>query len=266
MVAAQSRPANSNRSSDGATELPPSPTEQEEDMLSHAPGTHRLDRRSFLVASAAAAAMLAAPRVLRAAQPFELPPLPYAENALDPVITTRTMSFHYGKHHRAYVENLNKLLADAPDLADLKLKELIRTSAGNPDRTGIFNNAAQAWNHTFYWHSMRPGGGGQPAGALKDKIDADLGGVPKFREAFAKAATTQFGSGWAWLVQDASGKIAVIKTDNAMNPMVAGSKPLLTIDVWEHAYYLDYQNRRADYVQAWLDKLANWDFAAENIG
>jgi Fe-Mn family superoxide dismutase len=234
-------------------------------MLSHAPGPQRLDRRSFLIATVAAAATLAAPRLLRAAQPFELPPLPYADNALDPVISARTMGFHYGKHHRAYVDNLNKALADSPDLAGLKLEELIKTSAGNPDRTAIFNNAAQAWNHTFYWHSMRPGGGGQPSGALEDKIDADLGGFAKFREAFAKAATTQFGSGWAWLVQQADGKLAVTKTDNAMNPLVAGSKPLLTIDVWEHAYYLDYQNRRADYVQAWLDKLANWEFAAGNL-
>jgi superoxide dismutase, Fe-Mn family len=235
-------------------------------MLSHVSGPQRLDRRSFLIATVAAAATLAAPRVLRAAQPFELPALPYADNALDPVISARTMGFHYGKHHRAYVDNLNKALADAPDLAGLKLEELIKTSAGNPDRTAIFNNAAQAWNHTFYWHSMRPGGGGQPSGALKDKIDADLGGFDKFREAFAKAATTQFGSGWAWLVQQADGKLAVTKTDNAMNPLVAGSKPLFTIDVWEHAYYLDYQNRRAGYVQAWLDKLANWDFAAGNLG
>jgi Fe-Mn family superoxide dismutase len=235
-------------------------------MLSHASGPQRLARRSFLIATVAAAATLAAPRVVRAAQPFALPPLPYAEGALDPVISARTMSFHYGKHHRAYVDNLSKALADAPDLAALKLEEIITASAGNADRTGIFNNAAQAWNHTFYWHSMRPKGGGEPTGKLKDKIDADLGGFAKFREAFAKAATTQFGSGWAWLAQQADGKLVVTKTDNAMNPLVAGSKPLLTIDVWEHAYYLDYQNRRADYVQAWLDKLANWEFAAGNLG
>ncbi|SUS06178.1 superoxide dismutase, Fe [Candidatus Defluviicoccus seviourii] len=224
-----------------------------------------MDRRAFLLGSLAAAAVIAAPRIGRAATPHELPALPYAETALEPVISSRTIGFHYGKHHKGYVDNLNKLLADAPDLAELPMPELIKTTTANPNRTAIFNNAAQVWNHTFYWHSMRPGGGGQPTGKLKEKIDSDLGGYDKFREEFKKAAMTQFGSGWAWLIVK-DGKLAITKTANAGTPVEQGLAALITIDVWEHAYYLDYQNRRADYVDAWLDKLVNWEFAAKNLG
>jgi len=224
-----------------------------------------MDRRAFLFGSLAAAAVIAAPRIGRGATPYELPALPYAETALEPVISSRTIGFHYGKHHKGYVDNLNKLLADAPDLAALPLPELIKTATANPNRTAVFNNAAQVWNHTFYWHSMRPGGGGQPTGKLKEKIDSDLGGYDKFREEFKKAAMTQFGSGWAWLIVK-DGKLAITKTANAGTPVEQGLGALITIDVWEHAYYLDYQNRRADYVDAWLDKLVNWEFAAKNLG
>jgi Fe-Mn family superoxide dismutase len=219
-----------------------------------------------MIATAAAAATMSAPRIVRGAKRYELPPLPYAENALEPVISGNTMSFHYGKHHAAYVDNLNKALDAAPDLADLSELDLMKASYANPNRVAIFNNLAQVWNHTFYWNSMRPGGGGQPSGALLDKINADLGGYDKFREAFKAAAMTQFGSGWAWLSLTKDGKLAVGKTPNADNPLVKGDTPLLTIDVWEHAYYLDYQNRRGDYVDAVIDRLLNWDFAAKNLG
>ena len=193
-----------------------------------------------------------------------LPPLPYADTALDPVISANTLSFHYGKHHKAYVDNLNKLLAGT-DLAKLSLEDLIKQTAGKTDKAGIFNNAAQIWNHTFYWHSMKPSGGGEPPTALKQLIDAAFGGLDACRKELATAATTQFGSGWAWLVLDA-GKLKVVKTSNAETPLTMGVKPLLTIDVWEHAYYLDYQNRRPDYANAVLDKLINWGFAADNLG
>lgn len=225
-----------------------------------------ITRRTLLAASAASFAVCVLPRHTQAAKTHDLPPLPYADDALAPVISATTIGFHYGKHHQGYVTNLNKLLGAAADLADLPLEDLIRTTAVNPNRTGLFNNAAQVWNHTFYWSSMRPGGGGQPSGKLKDKIGADFGGFDAFRTAFKTAAMTQFGSGWAWLVEKKDGKLAVTKTANADTPLVAGDKALITIDVWEHAYYLDYQNRRADYVDAWLDKLVNWDFAAANLG
>ncbi len=194
----------------------------------------------------------------------ELPPLPYADNALDPVISSNTLGFHHGKHHQAYVTNLNKLLEGQDELAALPLEELIKKTYGKPEHQGIFNNAAQVWNHTFYWHCMRPGGGGEPTGTLKERIQSDFGGVAEFKQAFKEAAVTQFGSGWAWLVEE-NGKLAVTKTPNAVNPLAEGRKALLTIDVWEHAYYLDYQNRRPDYVDAWLDKLINWEFATENL-
>ncbi len=193
-----------------------------------------------------------------------LPSLPYAENALDPVISANTLGFHYGKHHKAYVDNLNKLLAGT-DLASLSLEQVIAQSEGKADKAGIFNNAAQVWNHTFYWRSLRPAGGGAPPAKLKELIDAAFGGVDACKKELATAATTQFGSGWAWLVLDA-GKLKVVKTGNAETPLTKGVKPLLTIDVWEHAYYLDYQNRRPDYANAVLDKLINWGFAADNLG
>jgi Fe-Mn family superoxide dismutase len=196
--------------------------------------------------------------------PHSLPPLPYAENALDPVISANTLSFHYGKHHKAYVDNLNKLISGT-ELADSSLEEIIAATSGDADKAGIFNNAAQVWNHTFYWNSLSPRGGGEPPSDLKKKIDSSFGSLDACKKELATAATTQFGSGWAWLVQDGD-KLRVVKTGNADSPLTKGMKPLLTIDVWEHAYYLDYQNRRPDYVNAVLDKLINWDFAIRNCG
>jgi Fe-Mn family superoxide dismutase len=192
-----------------------------------------------------------------------LPALPYAQNALDPVISANTLGFHYGKHHKTYVDNLNKLIAGT-EFADLSLEQIVKATAGKPDQTAIFNNAAQTWNHTFYWKSMKPKGGGEPAADIKRLIETSFGSVESCKKELATAATAQFGSGWAWLVHD-GGKLKVVKTGNAETPLTGSSKPLLTIDVWEHAYYLDYQNRRADYVNALLEKLVNWEFAAENL-
>ncbi len=194
---------------------------------------------------------------------YVLAPLPYAHNALEPVISAHTLSFHYGKHHKAYVDNLNKLVADTP-LAGKSLEEIIKETAGQADKAGIFNNAAQVWNHMFYWHSLNPKGGGEPPAALKQKIEASFGSVDACKKEFANAAVTQFGSGWAWLVQEGD-KLAIAKTSNADSPITKNSRPLLTIDVWEHAYYPDYQNRRPDYVNTILDKLINWEFAAANL-
>jgi Fe-Mn family superoxide dismutase len=232
--------------------------------------TNVVDRRAFLATAGAAAAAVAAsklatPSIARAAAPHALPPLPYADTALQPTISSTTIGFHYGKHHAGYADNLNKMLDETKDLAPLSLEELIKTTAVNPARVGFYNNAAQVWNHTFYWNSMRSGGGGEPAGKLKERIDASFGGFDKFKAAFRAAALTQFGSGWAWLIVDGD-KLAVVKTPNADTPLVQGKKCLLVIDVWEHAYYLDYQNRRAAYVDAWLDKLVNWEFAEKNLG
>jgi Fe-Mn family superoxide dismutase len=233
------------------------------------PNTTNLDlinRRNFLLASAGAATLFIMngfPRPLQAATIHTLPPLPYPENSLAPVISPETIGFHYGKHHKGYVDNLNKLVTGT-ELADLSLEKIIAATAGQPEKTAIFNNAAQAWNHTFYWNSLKPNGGGEPPAVLKQKIEAAFGNVDACKKELANAATTQFGSGWAWLVQDGD-KLKVIKTGNADVPLIKGMKPLLTIDVWEHAYYLDYQNRRPDYVNAVLDKLINWGFAADNL-
>jgi Fe-Mn family superoxide dismutase len=193
-----------------------------------------------------------------------LPSLPYKDDALDPVISARTISFHYGKHHKGYVDNLNKLVAGTK-FANLPLEKIIAETTGKADKTAIFNNAAQAWNHAFYWRSLRPKGGGEPSAVLKQKIEASFGSLDACKKELATMAMAQFGSGWAWLVLDGD-KIRMVKTGNADTPMTTGLKPLLTIDVWEHAYYLDYQNQRAVYVDAVLDKLINWDFAAENLG
>ena len=190
------------------------------------------------------------------------PLCPYAENALEPVITANTIGFHYGKHHKGYVDNLNKLITGT-EYADLSLEKIITGTAGRPEKTAIFNNAAQTWNHTFYWNSMRPKGGGEPPAALKQRIEASFGSVDACKKELAGAAVSQFGSGWVWLVLE-DGKLKVVKTANADVPLTTGKKPLLTVDVWEHAYYLDYQNRRADYVSAVLDKLINWEFALQN--
>ena len=201
---------------------------------------------------------------IESASPHVLPPLPYAENALSPVISANTISFHYGKHHKGYVDNLNKLIAGT-EFVDLPLSTIITKTAGKADKSAIFNNAAQAWNHTFYWRSLQPNGSGQPPAVLLGKIEASFGNLDACKKELATAATAQFGSGWAWLVL-AGDKLKVVKTGNADVPMTTGVKPLLAIDVWEHAYYLDYQNRRPDYINAVLDKLINWDFAAESLG
>lgn len=195
---------------------------------------------------------------------FTLPTLPYTPDALEPHMSANTFSFHYNKHHQTYVTNLNNLIKDTP-LASASLEDIIKESAKDPAKVGIFNNAAQVWNHTFFWNCMKPNGGGAPTGELAKKIDADFGSFDAFKEAFKQAATTQFGSGWAWLVLEGD-KLKVTKTPNADLPMAHGQKALLTCDVWEHAYYLDYQNRRLDYVSVFLDNLANWDFAAKNFG
>jgi len=195
---------------------------------------------------------------------FTLPPLPYPDNALDPVISANTLSFHYGKHHKAYVDNLNNL-AKGTEYESAPLENVIRDTAGKADKVWFFNNSAQVWNHTFYWSCLKRGGGGKPAGRLAQMIDSDLGGYDTFKKDFANACVTQFGSGWGWLAVE-GGKLKIMKTPNAEPPFIKGATPLLTIDVWEHAYYLDYQNRRPDYVNAVIDKLLNWDFAAENLG
>jgi superoxide dismutase, Fe-Mn family len=193
-----------------------------------------------------------------------LPPLPYDQGALAPVISANTLSFHYGKHHKTYVDTLNKMIVGT-EFADMPLEEIVRATARQPEHVAIFNNAAQAWNHTFYWKSLRPKGGGEPPAQLKSLMQDSFGGVEQCKKELSKAAVGQFGSGWAWLVQD-GGKLKIIKTPDAKTPMSEGAKCLLTIDVWEHAYYLDYQNRRVDYVNALIDRLANWEFAAENLG
>ncbi|HSS70682.1 MAG TPA: superoxide dismutase [Casimicrobiaceae bacterium] len=193
---------------------------------------------------------------------FTLPRLPYAEDALAPVISAQTLSFHHGKHHKTYVDTLNKLLADT-EFEDESLEAIIARTAGQADRTAIFNNAAQAWNHTFYWNSLTPKPG-KPDGALADKISAAFGSYEGFKKELATAATGLFGSGWTWLVVE-GGALKVVRTRNAEVPFTKGQIPLLTIDVWEHAYYLDYQNRRADYAKAVIDKLLCWEFALENL-
>lgn len=201
--------------------------------------------------------------VLRAASPFTLPTFPYAENALEPVISARTIGFHYGKHHKGYVDNLNKLVAGT-DYSDLTLEKIITSTVGRSERTAIFNNAAQVWNHTFYWNSLKPNGSGEPPSELKEIIKSSFGDVGTCKKEITSMAVSQFGSGWVWLVID-DGKLKVIKTSNAECPLTTSMKPLLTIDVWEHAYYLDYQNRRADYVNTVLDKLINWEFVLKNV-
>ncbi len=190
---------------------------------------------------------------------FTLPPLPYAKDALAPHISAETLEYHHGKHHNAYVTNLNKLLEGKPE-ASKSLEDIVLSSEG-----GVFNNAAQVWNHTFYWNSMKPNGGGQPTGDLADAIKRDFGSFEKFSEEFSNAAATQFGSGWAWLVIGKDKKLAVTKTGNADLPMKHGQKALLTIDVWEHAYYIDYRNLRPKYIETFLKSLVNWDHALEQL-
>ena len=227
-----------------------------------------MDRRGFLKAALAGSAVAAGalagfPGIARGAEPFNLPPLPYPENALEPHISGRTLSFHYGKHHQGYVNNTNRLL-DGTDMAGLPLEELVKKAAGLKDKA-LFNNAAQAWNHAFYWQGMKPRGGGKPGGKLMERLEKAFGSFEGFRKALTGAATGQFGSGWAWLVLEGN-SLKVTNTLNADTPLAHGQKPLLTVDVWEHAYYLDYQNRRGDYVNAFLDHLVNWNFVSESLG
>ena len=195
---------------------------------------------------------------------FTLPSLPYGQDALKPYISARTMSFHYSKHHQAYVDNLNKLVAGTPWADGRPLEKVVVESAGKADNAAVFNNAAQAWNHAFFWKSMKPGGGGQPTGRLLNLIKKSFGSFDEFKNAFLAAAVAQFGSGWVWLVQDGD-TLKIVKTSNADTPMAHGQTALLTCDVWEHAYYLDYQNRRKDFVEAFLNHLVNWEFAASQL-
>jgi Fe-Mn family superoxide dismutase len=195
---------------------------------------------------------------------IRLPALPYEQSALQPVISANTLGFHYGKHHKTYVETLNKLIAGT-EFADMPLENIVKATAGKSEHTAIFNNAGQVWNHNFYWRSLKPAGGGEPPAVLKRLMESSFGAVDDCKKELSKAAVATFGSGWTWLVQE-SGKLKIVQTGNANTPITQGLKPLLTIDVWEHAYYLDYQNRRVDYVNALIDKLANWEFAAGNLG
>ncbi len=189
-----------------------------------------------------------------------LPPLPYAMDALAPHISKETFEFHYAKHHQAYVTNLNNLVKDT-EFAEAKLEDIVKKSSG-----GVFNNAAQVWNHTFFWNSMKPGGGGKPSGALAAAIDKKWGSFDAFKDAFTKSAVGNFGSGWTWLVKKADGSVDIVNTSNAATPLTGADRALLTIDVWEHAYYIDYRNARPKFVETFLASLANWDFAARNFG
>jgi Fe-Mn family superoxide dismutase len=194
---------------------------------------------------------------------FELPPLPYPKDALAPHMSAETLDFHHDKHHRAYVTALNKLIEGSP-LANASLEDIMRKSANDEKTAPIFNNAAQTWNHTFFWNSMKPQGGGKPSDQLASRLDQAFQGLDNFRAEFKKAAEGQFGSGWAWLVVD-RGKLKIVKTANADTPLVHRQAPLLACDVWEHAYYIDYRNRRGDFVQVFLDHLINWEFVARNL-
>lgn len=194
---------------------------------------------------------------------FELPDLPYAKDALQPHISANTFDFHHGKHHNTYVVNLNNMTADT-DMASMSLEDIMKATAGDASKAGIFNNAAQVWNHTFFWNSMSPNGGGAPTGAIAGAIDEAFGSFDAFKEAFKTAGMTQFGSGWAWLAAK-DGKLEIVKTPNAECPLTDGYTPIITCDVWEHAYYLDYQNRRPDFLEAFLNNLVNWDFANANF-
>ena len=195
---------------------------------------------------------------------FEQPPLPFAVDALEPYgMKAETFEYHYGKHHKAYVDNLNKFTADS-DLANKSLEEVIKISFQDSSKAGIFNNAAQVWNHTFFWNCLKAGGGGAPSGDIAARIEKDFGSYDKFAEEFSNAAATQFGSGWAWLADD-GGTLKVMKTPNAENPLAHGKKALLTLDVWEHAYYIDFKNARPAFIKNFMEKLVNWDFVSHNL-
>ena len=191
---------------------------------------------------------------------FELPSLPYASDALAPYMSSETLDFHHGKHHQTYVTNLNNLVKDT-DMQDSSLEEIVVKSSKDPSMAGIFNNAGQHWNHILFWQCMKPNGGGSMPSELESRITSDLGGIDQFKEAFIQAGITQFGSGWAWLAID-NGKLVVTKSPNASNPLVDGMKPILGCDVWEHSYYIDYRNKRPDYLKAFLDSMVNWEFVA----
>ena len=194
---------------------------------------------------------------------FELPSLPYASDALAPYMSSETLDFHHGKHHQTYVTNLNNLVKDT-DMKDSSLEEIVVKSSKDSSMAGIFNNAGQHWNHILFWQCMKPNGGGSMPSELESRITSDLGGIDQFKEAFIQAGTTQFGSGWAWLAID-NGKLVVTKSPNASNPLVDGMKPILGGDVWEHSYYIDYRNKRPDYLKAFLDSLVNWEFVASQL-
>ncbi len=194
---------------------------------------------------------------------FELPSLPYASDALAPYMSSETLDFHHGKHHQTYVTNLNNLVKDT-DMQDSSLEEIVLQSSKDPSMAGIFNNAGQHWNHILFWQCMKPNGGGSMPSELQSRITSDLGGIDQFKEAFIQAGITQFGSGWAWLAID-NGKLVVTKSPNASNPLVDGMKPILGCDVWEHSYYIDYRNKRPDYLKAFLDSMVNWEFVASQL-
>jgi Fe-Mn family superoxide dismutase len=223
-----------------------------------------MNRRDFLAVSIGTGFAAGFPSIVGRAASFELPPLPYKDDALSPVISANTIGFHYGKHHKGYVDTLNRI-AKGTEYESLSLEQVVLRS-WRKKNAAIFNNAAQIWNHNFYWNSLKPNGGGKPSGKILEKINEAFGDFDKFKKAFAETTISQFGTGWGWLVVDRKGKLAVTKTGDAEVPITSNLKPLLTIDVWEHAYYLDYQNRRADHVNAVIDKLLNWEFAEKNLG
>ena len=194
---------------------------------------------------------------------FELPSLPYEKDALAPYMSSETLDFHHGKHHQTYVTNLNNLVKDS-DMQDASLEDIVVKSSKDSSMAGIFNNAGQHWNHILFWQCMKPNGGGAMPSELENRINSDFGGIDQFKEAFVQAGTTQFGSGWAWLAID-NGKLVVTKSANASNPLVDGMKPILGCDVWEHSYYIDYRNKRPDYLKAFLDNLVNWEFVASQL-
>jgi Fe-Mn family superoxide dismutase len=226
-------------------------------------GTDCITRRQMLMGAGILVAAAAGCNIRKgSAVDYELPDLPYPKDALEPVISARTLDFHYGKHHQGYVNNLNRLIAGTP-MDSMPLEKIITATADDAEMANIFNNAAQVWNHTFFWKSLSPSGRSVPS-ELQSAIDKSFGGMDGFKKELAQAAVTQFGSGWAWLVREGD-DLKVVKTPNAGCPLTAGQIPLLTIDVWEHAYYLDYQNRRGDYVEAVIERLLNWEFARENL-
>ena len=194
---------------------------------------------------------------------FELPSLPYASDALAPYMSSETLDFHHGKHHQTYVTNLNNLIKDS-DMQDASLEDIVIKSSKDASMAGIFNNAGQHWNHILFWQCMKPNGGGAMPSELENRISSDFGSVDQFKEAFVQAGTTQFGSGWAWLAID-NGKLVVTKSANASNPLVEGMKPILGCDVWEHSYYIDYRNKRPDYLKAFLDNMVNWEFVSSQL-